>query len=100
LAESQWIVPAVPVHVACLWIMKRLGGEGDVQPLEVPAAVDEQVPNPYRVATGAVYASFATFRCPDACSEPEDLCTHTGQPRPGNLYDRLAAIKVRGFRWR
>lgn len=97
LADNQWIVPAVPVHVACLWLMERLGGEGEVQPLVVPTEVDEQVPNPYRVTAGAVYASLATFRCPDTCSEPEGLCTHTGQPRPGNLYDRLAAIEVQGF---
>ncbi len=98
LAENQWIVPAVPVHVAGLWLMQVLGRDGAVQSLSVPTAVDEQVPNPYRAATGTLYASFATFVCPDACSEPEELCTYTGQPRPGNLFERLALIQVPEFR--
>jgi hypothetical protein len=94
LTEDQWIIPAVPVHVVLLWLVRMLHAEGHVMPLSVPEAVDAQVPNPYRVPSGTVYASFATFRCPDACSEPEKLCTYTGQPRPGNLFERLAAIQV------
>lgn len=97
LPEDQWIVPAVPIHVAWLWVMQVLEGDGVVQPLAVPTAVDEQVPNPHRAETGTLYASFATFRCPDACSEPEELCTHTGQPRIGNLFERLALIQVPEF---
>jgi hypothetical protein len=94
LVADQWIVPAVPVHVALLWLARTLAREGCVTSLVVPEAVDNQVPNPYRIPSGTVYASFATFRCPDACSEPERLCTHTGQPRLGNLFERLAAVEV------
>ena len=98
LAEDQWIVPAVPIHVAWLWLLQALEGTGVVRPLGVPTAVDEQVPNPHRAETGTLYASFATFRCPDACSEPEVICTHTGLPRTGNLFERLAQIQVPEFR--
>ncbi|HBD08103.1 MAG TPA: hypothetical protein DCZ69_07550 [Syntrophobacteraceae bacterium] len=94
LTDNQWIVPAVPLHVAWHWLKGMLGEAGTVRALEVPAEVDAQVPNPYRVPTGTLYASFATFRCPDACSEPEELCTHTRAPRLGNLFERLEAIRV------
>ena len=85
LSSEVWIVPAVPVHVAFEWFCARLGQMGRVERLKVPQAVDSQVPNPYRVPSGTVYASFATFLCPDNCSEPENICTSTGKPRPGNV---------------
>jgi hypothetical protein len=98
LPDDQWIVPAVPLHVVQLWLLQMLHRDGQVMALAVPEAADAQVPNPYRVTAGTLYASFATFLCPDACSEPEQLCTHTGQPRPGNLFERLGGIEVPEFR--
>ena len=97
LPDDQWIVPAVPLHVVQLWLVQMLHQYGQVMSLAVPEAVDGQVPNPYRVPAGTVYASYATFLCPDACSEPEKLCTHTGRPRPGNLFERLGSIEVADF---
>jgi hypothetical protein len=49
------------------------------------------------VPSGTLYASYATFRCPDACNEPDELCTHTRQPRPGNLFEHLAGLHVTGY---
>ncbi len=98
LPEGLWIVPAVPVHVAFLWLTHRLGEEGPVVRLPVPATVDEQVPNPMRVPSGTVYASYATFICPDACSEPDDICSHTRKPRLGILHEHLANISVPDFK--
>lgn len=102
LAETQidperWIIPAVPVHVAYWWVQATLARTASVRRLPVPAVVDAQVPNPLRVPSGTVYASYATFRCPDSCSEPAELCTHTKQPRLGNLFSDLAAVTAPGF---
>ena len=97
LDDDVWIVPAVPVHAAFLWFLSELGREGNVTRLPVPEAVDAQVPNPYRVPSGTVYASFATFRCPDSCNEPDERCTHTRLPRPGNLFEVLAKVAVPEF---
>ena len=97
LSEDLWIIPAVPVHVAFLWLLHQLQHSGPVHPMPVPDEVDAMIPNPYRVASGTVYASFATFRCPDACSEPDDLCTHTRRPRLGNLFEHLARLKARPY---
>jgi len=97
-SPDTWIVPAVPVHVAFLWILEKLSRRGKALALPVPEAADSQVPNPYRVPSGTLYASFATFRCPDACSEPADICTHTGKPRLGNLFQVLGDVRVQGWK--
>ena len=97
LSETLYIIPAVPVHVAFLWLVHQLQHSGPVRPMPVPDEVDAMIPNPYRVSSGTVYASFATFRCPDACSEPDDLCTHTRRPRLGSLFEHLARLQARQY---
>ena len=92
----DWIVPAVPIHVAFLWLAAELGGVGQVEMLPVPIAVDAQVPNPWRDGKGGLYTSVATFRCPDNCSEPRDRCTATGLRRSEDLFALLARIRVPG----
>jgi hypothetical protein len=97
VSDDAWIIPAVPVHVAFLWLLDELRRTGECIAMPVPDTVDAQVPNPYRVPDGTVYASFATFICPDACSEPDEICTHTGAPRPGNLFEALSRIDIPNF---
>lgn len=97
LPDDVWVVPAVPVHVAFLWILSDLKRLGHARVLPVPETVDGQVPNPLRVANGTLYASFATFICPDACSEPEEICTYTKKQRQGNLFDRIEQVRLPGF---
>ena len=95
--DDLWVVPSVPVHVAFEWVLRELGRTGNCRSQPVPEEVDVQVPNPIRAASGAVYASFATFLCPDYCGEPGEICTHTGEKRPGNLYEVLSGVNVPGF---
>jgi hypothetical protein len=97
VSEDIWIIPAVPVHVGFEWVLRGLGRIGEVQRLSVSEDVDSQVPNPIRSPSGTLYASFATFICPDHCSEPDEICTHTGKARPGNLYEVFDAIRVPEF---
>lgn len=92
--DDLWMVPAVPVHVVYEWMFSELGKIGRVEKTSVPHAVDAQVPNPYRVVSGTLYTSFATFICPDACNEPDGVCTFTKEPRPGNLFEVLNGIRL------
>jgi hypothetical protein len=95
----EWIVPAVPVHVAYEWVIRRLAAEGlRIEPLAVPETVVQRLPNVFRGEAGAIYASNADFLCPDNCPEPEAICTHTGKPRPCNLYEKLAEVAQPPFR--
>jgi hypothetical protein len=93
-SDDVWVISAVPVHVAFLWLLSRLNHFGKAYSIPVPNEVDPQVPNPYRVPLGTVYTSFATFQCPDTCNEPDEICTYTKKPRLGNLFERLTQISV------
>ena len=95
--DDLWLVPSVPVHVAFEWVLNELNRSGNSRRLPVPEEVDSKVPNPIRVPSGTVYASFATWVCPDYCSEPDEICTHTGKKRAGNLYEVLSGVRVPGF---
>jgi hypothetical protein len=94
---SEWIVPAIPVHVAFAWLCRQLSREGAVTQLAVPSILEQAVPNSLRAKTGALYASFATFRCPDDCDEPNESCTVTGEAREANMFDVIRNIKVEGY---
>jgi hypothetical protein len=93
----EWIVPAIPVHVAFAWLCRQLAREGVVTQLAAPSILEQKVPNSLRAKTGALFASFATFRCPDDCDEPEESCTVTGEVREVNLVDVIRNIEVEGF---
>lgn len=97
LPDGLWIVPAIPVHVAFQWLLHGSTFASRASRVPVPESVDSQVPHPIRGAEETLYASYATFLCPDACSEPEERCTYTGKPRPGNLFEDLAAVTAPGF---
>lgn len=96
--KDLWIVPAIPVHVAWQWILCRLRRIGSAHPLPVPVELDHHVPHPLRTPAGTLYASFADFRCPDNCPEPDKICTFTGKPRQGILHQHLARLSAPGHR--
>lgn len=97
LEDDVWLIPSVPVHVAFEWVLNELGRAGNCRRLPVPEEVAFKIPNPIRAPSGALYASFATFVCPDYCSEPDEICTHTGKKRPGDLYELLGGVDAPGF---
>lgn len=95
---DEWIVPAVPIHLTCEVIVRRLSRFAPPGRPPVPEAVAERVPHPLRGDHGQLYASNADFICPDDCPEPADHCTVTGRPRPVELFSHLAALDLPGWR--
>lgn len=95
---SEWIVPAIPVHVAFAWLSRQLAKEGTVTPLAASSVLEQQIPNPMRGKGGALYTSFATFRCPDDCDEPEEMCSVTRERRETNSYDLIQRIEVQDYK--
>jgi hypothetical protein len=93
----DWIVPAVPVHVAFAWLAAELAEVGRVETLPPPRGVDALIPNPWRDGKGGLYASMATFVCPGNCSEPHERCTVTGLRRSDDLFALIARIRVPGY---
>ncbi|MBI5444509.1 MAG: potassium transporter [Deltaproteobacteria bacterium] len=91
--EPEWIVPAVPLHLAVEWCLARLD-PGRFRRRPVPPEAELLLPNPMGGPLGDLYVSHARFRCPSDCPEPEDLCTVTRKPRERNLFEVLGELKV------
>ncbi len=92
----DWIIPALPVHLAAEWCLKRLESKGLAR-TEVPAAAAEILPNPMHGKNGDLYISIADFKCPPDCPEPADFCTVTRKPRPEPLFSQLRSISIPPF---
>ncbi len=87
----DWIVPAVPVHLAWEWCQMHLGKDR-VIPWVLPKGIEEVLPNPMNGAAGDIYVSHADFLCPPNCNEPDDKCTKTGKPRKQDMFRLLAEV--------
>ena len=89
----DWIIPAIPLHVAFEWLQTTLPEGTTLDLLAVPEQVREQLPNPMAGTAGQIYISYADFICPDDCPEPAEICTFTGKARKGILHRTLAQIQ-------
>ncbi len=90
--KPDWIVAAVPVHLAFEWICMRLAPAYRIEKLAVPEALMQKLGCVFTGEGGRVYTSLADFVCPNNCPEPADLCSVTGKPRPVDLYKELSAV--------
>jgi hypothetical protein len=95
----DWIIPALPVHLAALWLM------ADAAPVQIrccdpPEGLEKRLPNPMFGHTGDIYTSMADFICPDNCPEPADYCPSTGKKREQNLFEWLEKMEVAEFETR
>ncbi len=97
-SKPDWIIPAVPIHLAFEWVRRKLTLSEEIKVEAVPPEIEAMLPNPKRGAEGQLYVSYADFRCPDYCTEPYDLCTWTGKPRKGLLYKRIEEIVYKDYR--
>ncbi|NVL91167.1 MAG: potassium transporter [Desulfobacterales bacterium] len=96
--EPDWIVPAVPIHLAFEWVRLKLSNDRRIEIFAVPAEIEDMLPNPKRGPQGQLFVSYADFRCPDYCTEPYDKCTWTGKPRKGLLYKTIEEIDYKDYR--
>jgi len=93
IAIFDWIIPALPVHVAFAWVLSRLQETG-IRPAAVAAGLD--IPGCFYSGNGTVYASLSKHICPEDCPEPKGFCYLTGEERPLPLYRLLSALRVDG----
>jgi hypothetical protein len=92
----DWIIPAVPEHVAFSWLRRGPLAAADWEPVEVPPELAALTPVAHRGGEGELYLSRALHLCPDDCSEPQ-VCPVTGEPREIPLYEELAALEAQGY---
>jgi len=95
--RPDWIIPALPVHLAAEWFLLHLGPE-KLRRIPLPPDIEMIAPNPIRGSEGNIYVSHADFRCPDDCDEPEDICTITRKKRKQNMYELLGNIHIKPFK--
>ena len=94
--KPDWIIPALPVHLATEWILLHLG-PARLRRVPLPSEFDRQVPNPIRGSEGNLYVSHADFKCPADCDEPRDICSITRKMRHQNMYDFLLNLSIKPF---
>ncbi|MBA3012087.1 MAG: NAD-binding protein [Proteobacteria bacterium] len=92
----DWIVPALPVHLAWEWCRRQLGA-AMMRPVQVSSQIERQLPNPMRGPDGNIYVSHANFICPANCDEPHDVCTVTQEPRKQEMYRLLSRLRFENF---
>ena len=93
-APVDMLVPAIPIHVAAGWLTEKMERQGFVaRKIPIPDDWLAALPHAMRGANGQAYVSHADFWCPDNCPEPKDRCSHTGRPRPADMFRLLAELK-------
>jgi hypothetical protein len=92
----DWLIPAVPEHVAFSWLRQGPLEGADWEPVEVPPALAALTPLAHRGREGELYLSRALHLCPDDCSEPQ-VCPVTGEVRETSLYEELEDLDVPGY---
>jgi hypothetical protein len=97
LNPENFIVPAIPIHLAFEWLREAAGPGRRIRQIPVPEEVKEGLPFTWPGQEGSLLVSYADFQCPDDCPEPE-YCTVTGERRDEPLYGVLGKVEVHGFR--
>ncbi len=94
--HPDWIIPALPVHLAVEWILLQMGPRM-VRRITKPPEFETAVPNPIRSPDGNLYVSHAHFKCPADCDEPRDICTVTREKRHQNMFELLGNLDIEPF---
>jgi hypothetical protein len=87
---NDWIVPAVPFHLAYELARKKMALDFLLAPVEIDSGWQSTLPNRVLGRDGQAFVSNADFLCFDNCPEPKAHCTYTGLPRPRIMYRFLA----------
>jgi len=94
--RPDWIIPALPVHLAAEWLLLHLGSQR-LRRIPLPAGLAHTLPNPVFGTEGNIYVSHADFRCPADCDEPRNICTITRKARKQNMFELLGNLSVKPF---
>jgi hypothetical protein len=86
----DYIIPAVPFHLAFEFILSQLKPLGGKRRKIPPLS---GLPNPMIGRTGDLYTSLANFLCPEDCPEPAQYCFVTRKKRPKPLYQILKELE-------
>ena len=94
--KPDWIIPALPVHLAAEWVLVHLGAQ-KLKRISLPSEIERFIPNSIRGSEGNIYTSHADFRCPEDCDESGDICTITRKARNQDMFELLGNLDVKPF---
>lgn len=93
-APVDMVIPIIPEHVALGWLTIHLKRKGySVSKIPMNEKWLTKLPNAMAGECGQAFVSHADFLCPENCPEPKDRCTHTGKPRPLDMFRLLAELE-------
>lgn len=98
LNSSNYIIPAVPVHLVFEWLKSSLGKEFKIKQIEVAEKIKSFLPHTWKGSEGSLLVSYADFRCPDECTEPAGYCPVTEKKREAPLYELLRQLDLPGYK--
>lgn len=88
--KTDYVIPAVPFHLAFEFILSQLKPFG-AKRRKIPPL--QGLPNPIKGKSGDLYTSIANFLCPENCPEPSSYCTMTGEKRRKSLDQLLKELR-------
>ena len=88
--KADYIIPAVPLHLAFEFILSQIKSLGAKRDRIPPIS---GLPNPVIGKTGDLYTSHANFLCSEDCLEPAQYCTFTREKRLKPLYKILIDLE-------
>ena len=97
LNPSNTIIPAIPFHLAFEWLKRYFDNGLSIKKIAEPKGIKSFLPHTWKGSEGSLLVSYADFRCPDDCPEPEDYCTLTGEKREKPLYELLRQLMIPCF---
>ncbi len=89
---EDWIIPALPLHLAYKWVHETLKQRFRFKPITIDNKILDKLPNVIQGRQGRIYTSVADFFCPPDCPEPRNHCYHTGRRRRYDLFRFIAEV--------
>ena len=90
LHPRDWIIPAVPFHLAGFWLHRTLAREKKVRKIRPPRRLGTGLPFSLYLKQD-LYVSLADFECPENCPSPRGICFRTREKRPHRLGEILSS---------
>ncbi len=80
IGDEDWIIPALPIHLAWKWLALNIKPSKDLRALVPPQSLGLGLPF-HQVSDQGLYLSYADFMCPDNCPAPKHHCFKTHKKR-------------------
>jgi hypothetical protein len=88
IKDKDWIIPALPIHLAWKWLDLNLGNCLRQRSIIPPPNLGVGLPY-HRLAENGLFLSQASFICPDDCPAPLGFCYKTKKRRTSLLWKSL-----------